>query len=164
MASERLVRPMSTEHRPVRPSADQLRGLPTLDTWTPDSPMWARLRDRSRAAGVDFRLELKLETRDARFWLCTRGADGPGPGVLPNWIVDNVTVEPTAGAEADLPAYSPAETKPLQALESMNLAREEVDRLHERAEADPTPENLRKLDEVRDELTRLIERLREQGF
>jgi len=29
---------MSAEHRPVRPSAGQLRDLPTLDTWTPDSP------------------------------------------------------------------------------------------------------------------------------
>jgi hypothetical protein len=155
---------MSTENKPIRPSADQLRGLPTLDTWTPDSPTWARLRDHSRAAGVDFRLELKLETRDARYWLCTRGADGPGPGVLPNWVVDNVTVEPTGEGEVDLWAYNPAETKQLQEIDYMNLLKEEVERLYEQAEADPAPENLRKLNEVRAELTRLIERLREQGI
>ena len=155
---------MSAEHRAIRPSAEELRGLPTLDTWTPDSPFWAPLRERVLAAGPDAQLELKLETRDARFWLCTRGADGPGPGVLANWVVGNVTVEPTAEVEADLWVYGPAETLKLQGIDYMNVLREEVDRLYERAEADSTPDNMRKLNEARDELTRLIERLGEQGI
>jgi hypothetical protein len=149
---------MSAEHRAIRPSAEELRGLPTLDTWTADSPFWAPLRERILAAGADSRLELKLETRDARFWLCTRGADGSDPAVLANWVVGNVTVEPTAEGEADLWVYRPAETRQLQEIDYMNVLREDVDRLYGRAEADRTFDNMRKLDEARDELTRFIER------
>jgi len=105
-----------------------------------------------------------LETRDARYWLCTQGAEQPRPGVLKNWVVGNVTVEPNARGEVSLMAYSPEETKQLQGIDYMNLLREEVDWLYERAEADPTAEKRRRLDEARDELTRLIERLKEQGL
>ncbi len=155
---------MSAEHRPIRPSAEQLRDLPTLDTWTPDSPAWAPLREQTRAFGVEFLLELKLETRDARYWVCTEGAEQPRTGVLKNWVVGNVTVEPKARGEVSLMAYNPEETKQLQGIDYMNLLREEVDWLYERAEADPTGENRRGLDEARDELTRLIERLKKQGI
>jgi hypothetical protein len=51
------------------------------------------LRDYCKKCGVNPVLELKLETPDARYWLCTQGASKASGGVMECHVVGYVTPE-----------------------------------------------------------------------
>ena len=72
-----------TSHHPrhsVLPRADYLRALPTLRVSTPETD-GKEMQEFCRARGFDYRLELKLETAETRYWLITRCV---GQGI-PGW-------------------------------------------------------------------------------
>ena len=75
-------------HQSIRPRAEYLRALPTLRVSTPETD-GEEMREFCRARGFDYRLELKLETTEARFWLITRCV---GEGI-PGWEEGVVIVE-----------------------------------------------------------------------
>jgi hypothetical protein len=99
----------------IRPSAEALRKLPTLKTETPED--WPALRERAESKGVRPILELKLETADTRYWLCTQGfAEKPEGGPY-NWIVGYVTIDyknESGDWASDGTCYGPDSTKFLQ--------------------------------------------------
>jgi hypothetical protein len=99
----------------IRPRAADLAQLPTLDVMTPDQGVSEDARDYARAVGIDFRLELKLERPDCRYWLCTQGRQ-PQPGErllsgpLASWTVGYVIAEPLVPdehGEYEMFAYGP---------------------------------------------------------
>jgi hypothetical protein len=93
-------------------------------------------QERVDALGIDLRLELKLETRTCKYWLCTRGADKPGPDVLPGWVVGDVTPEsklPGSKGEMGQP-YGPDRADRLQDFDYMNLILEQIGLLEEESE------------------------------
>jgi hypothetical protein len=153
---------MTVGSRPIRPTPDFLRGLPTLAVETPNDGT-ETVRERARELGIDFRLELKLETRRARFWLCTQGADAPGRGP-DNWVVGYVTAESREADEAgdySMIPYGPDQVKTVQKTDYVNMLREELDVLLDRDEATPSWEVKRQIDAVRKELNTLISRDRD---
>jgi hypothetical protein len=160
----------------IRPRADYLRQLPTLDTQTPDSPNVPEdLRALARRHGVDYALELKLETPTARYWLCTRGlsaprtvpaaeAGGPLPVQLPDgWVEGYVTVEPVpppAGGLRDCWAYGPEQTPWLQGMDYLDLLREECSRLEVACAYEPRPATERQLEATRAEMRQVVAQLK----
>jgi hypothetical protein len=156
----------------VRPRAEYLRELPTLDVETPDSDRVPQeLRDLARRHGVDYVLELKLETPAARYWLCTKGLPGPrawGLGEAADrltapeaWVEGYVTVEPVGDGESH--SYGPDQAGRLQALDYLNLLREERDRLDAECARGVTPEAEAQLRATRKEIRQVVKRLTRKG-
>jgi hypothetical protein len=150
----------------VRPRAESLRGLPTLDVETPESDrVHEVLRDLARRHGVDYVLESKLETPTARYWLCTKGLPGPcawGVLIAPEaWVEGYVTVEPVGDGEFH--SYGPDQAGRLQALDYLNLLREERDRLDAECAREVTPEAEAQLRATREEIRQVVESLTRKG-
>jgi hypothetical protein len=66
-------------HSLIRPSVEELRPLPTLRVATPETG-GESMREYCQDRGFDYRLELKLETEEARYWVCTRCVGEPFTG------------------------------------------------------------------------------------
>jgi hypothetical protein len=75
-------------HSSVRPRAEYLRSLPTLRVSTPETD-GVEMQQFCRARHFDYRLELKLETEETRYWLITRCV---GAGI-PGWHEGGVVAE-----------------------------------------------------------------------
>src|SRR5437879_6530990 len=76
----------------VRPRAQYLRQMPTLARQTADQGP-PRVQELAGGKGVEFVLELKLQTPAARYWLCAQGLPEARPGVPKGWVVDYITPE-----------------------------------------------------------------------
>jgi hypothetical protein len=153
---------MNKPDQGIRPSPEALRRLPTLKVETEEDGS-EYYQERVKALGIDVRLELKLETQTCKYWLCTRGADKPGPGVLPNWIVGYVTPEsklPGSKGEMGQP-YGPEQTDRFQELDYMNLIKEEIDLMAEENDRNPSDEWEEKLKAARAEYHAVVNKLRE---
>src|SRR5262249_17476046 len=74
----------------LRPKPADLERLPTLQELTAASCP-EDVQELAKELGIDFKLELKLETERARFWLCTRGATECRTGTPEGWVVGHVT-------------------------------------------------------------------------
>ena len=116
----------------VRPRAQYLKQLPTLARQTPEqcSP---RLQELAKGKGIDFVLELKLETPTARYWLCTQGLPEGRPGLPRSCVTEYITPEyalPSGGWHLDdAAAYGPQNTPWLQGNDYLQMLTDEYERL-----------------------------------
>lgn len=122
----------------IRPTLASLRQLPTLFQV---SESWGKL-------------ELKLETRDTRYWVTTEGVPHKTSGAPINYVVDYVTVEKlSADGNWDLKAvYSPEAWKLSQAFDYCQMLQAEIDRLATENETDFSWDRVRQIEEVECEL------------
>jgi hypothetical protein len=123
----------------IRPRAEYLATLPTLEVDTPEKSADA-VSDWARPLGVNYRLELKLVTDQYRYWLCTQGATTGQPGGVANLVVGYVTmesIEPDEHGECSLYAYGPEDTAWFQGLDYAHMLREDVEQLKEELARDP---------------------------
>ena len=76
----------------IRPSAAFLAKLPTLSS-EHEGTASEDLLNACKACGFDsFRLELKLETPEHQYWVCTRGQANCRPGQFESLTVGRVTI------------------------------------------------------------------------
>lgn len=143
------------DDRPIRPDADHLRGLPTLDVITPAAGVSEATRKLASSFGVDFRLELKLKTTSHAYWLCTQGADAPRQGMPNFWVegyVSREPLDPDGNGEKWFISYGPEETATWQKIDYISVLTASLNEAMAAAEADPTPENRRRVSDVKAEL------------
>jgi hypothetical protein len=100
----------------IRPTLQSLRCLPTLHAV---SESWGRL-------------ELKLETRDTRYWITTEGVSKKTNGTPINYVIDYVTVEKLSeDGNWDLKAvYSPEAWKLSQAFDYCQILQQDLHRIN----------------------------------
>jgi hypothetical protein len=105
---------------PVRPALQSLRRLPTLH----------------QVAEAWGKLELKLETKDTRYWVTTEGVQQKTSGTPINYVVDYVTVEKLSeDGNWDLKAvYSPEAWRLSQGFDYCQMLYQELNRLNEELE------------------------------
>jgi hypothetical protein len=122
----------------IRPALQSLRGLPTIHEV---SESWGKL-------------ELKLETRDTRYWITTEGVPQKTSGTPINYVIDYVTVEKLSeDGNWDLKAvYSPEAWKLSQGFDYCQLLHQELNRLKAQQEEDFSWETVREIQEVEKEL------------
>ncbi len=122
----------------IRPALQSLRDLPTLyqiaETWG--------------------KLELKLETKDTRYWVTTEGVRERTSGAPINYIVNYVTVEKlTDEGNWDLNAvYSPEAWRLSQGFDYCQALQNDLHRLRDQLEAEFSWETLSQIEEVEREL------------
>src|ERR1700722_6441326 len=101
---------------PIRPALHSLRCLPTIyqvaETWG--------------------KLELKLETRDTRYWVTTEGVPQKTSGTPINYVIDYVTVEKLSddGSWNLKAVYSPEAWKLSQAFDYCQMIYQDLHRLN----------------------------------
>jgi hypothetical protein len=143
----------------VRPRAQYLRQMPTLARQTPEQCP-PRLQEQIHGKGVEFVLELKLETPAARYWLCTQGLAEPRPGVPRSCVTDYITPEyrQTGGAwELDeLSAYGPQATPWLQGNDYLQMLTDEFERLQEQQEEEPGWQINQQIEVTQDEMRQVV--------
>lgn len=145
----------------LRPRAEYLRQLPTLATETATQGSES-LQEYARQVGVDYLLELKLETATHRYWLCTKGAERPG-AFPKNWVVGYVTMdplEPDENGERDQLAYGPDDVDWLQGLDYFNYLLSERNRLQESVEQNLSWETDKEVETVENEIQAVSDVLR----
>jgi len=125
--------------------------LPTLRVQTPETD-GESVRDHCHARGADYRLELKLETEEYRYWLCTRCVGEP----FTDWregavIVENV--QPNEYGEYEMLPYASEDLKRLQRLDYFRVLRQELDRLIQQPHSWETDKQIEKL---RGEIEKMI--------
>jgi hypothetical protein len=100
----------------IRPTLQSLRRLPTLHSV---SESWGRL-------------ELKLETRDTRYWITTEGVSKKTSGTPINYVIDYVTVEKLSeDGNWDLKAvYSPEAWKLSQAFDYSQILHQDLNHIN----------------------------------
>jgi hypothetical protein len=117
---------------------------------------------RLEELGIDLKIELKMETPTCKYWLCTKGADKPGPGVLPGWVVGQVTPEsklPGSKGQMGQP-YGPEQADRLQDFDYLDLILEQIGLLEEELKRNPSDECRKKLEAARAERQAVINKLR----
>jgi hypothetical protein len=143
----------------VRPRAQYLRQLPTLARQTAEQAPTEQ-QELARRAGIDFVLELKLQTPEARWWLCTQGAAEARPGVPRGWIVDYITPEypdNNGGWRADdSAAYGPQNTAWLQGNDYLQMLTDECDRIRAVHEKHFTWKTAQQLDVTQEEIRQVV--------
>ncbi len=141
----------------IRPRAAYLTQLPTLAVETAADGS-EQLREAAKRYGIDFRLELKLETQQCKYWLCTRGAEQPGHG--PDaWVVGYVTMEarePNEEGECECWSYGPDSTSWLQAWDYQKALQTELACFSDRQEREPSRERAKQIEATRKELEALL--------
>jgi hypothetical protein len=122
----------------IRPTLKTLRRMPTLHQV---SETWGKL-------------ELKLETRDTRYWITTEGVPQKTTGTPINYVLDYVTVEKlTEEGRWDLKAvYSPEAWKLSQAFDYCQMLSRELVRLNDQMEKAFSWETRKQIDNVQREL------------
>jgi len=154
----------------VRPTAEYLRQLPTLGTATPDSPnLPEAVRDRAPRHGVDYVLELKLETPRACYWLCTKGLPAPRAinDGMDNWVVGYVTVEPMIPDEDgndDPYSYGPDFVKSLQGQDCLNFLIAKCKDLEACYEKAPTNQLAEQIEDSLEEIRNVSDLLESLNF
>ena len=125
----------------IRPTLNSLRSLPTLHQV---SEPWGRL-------------ELKLETRDTRYWISTEGVSKKTSGTPINYVIDYVTVETLSeDGNWDLKAvYSPEAWKLSQAFDYCQILYQDLNRINAALEARFSWELVHERDGVQAELERV---------
>jgi hypothetical protein len=124
----------------IRPALQSLRSMPTLhqvaETWG--------------------KLELKLETKDTRYWITTEGVPQKTSGTPINYVVDYVTVEKLSeDGNWDLKAvYSPEAWKLSQAFDYCQILYQELNGLTTQLEESFSWDTARRIEEVQKELER----------
>jgi len=100
------------------------------------------------------KLELKLETRDTRYWITTEGVPSKTTGTPINYVLNYVTVEKlTEDGHWDLKAvYSPEAWKLSQGFDYCQLLCRELDQLQQRLETAFSWELRSQIDHVEREL------------
>jgi hypothetical protein len=122
----------------IRPTLQSLRSLPTLHHV---SESWGRL-------------ELKLETRDTRYWITTEGVSRKTSGTPINYVIDYVTVEKLSDdGNWDLKAvYSPDAWRLSQAFDYFQILYQDLNRIKADLEAHFRWDLLRERESVQAEL------------
>jgi hypothetical protein len=145
-----LSMPEVTHHPWIRPSPEYLRTLPTLEVLTPQNVGKATARF-CRTRGCDFRLELKLVTPRARFWLIAHCVGEP----FPAWEEGKVCVEglEVNNSEREPVPYGSADLKWLQRFDYIDMLRAEIAELLEAPWSRDTNNRIR---EVRAEAYKLM--------
>jgi hypothetical protein len=121
---------MSNVHHPhpsIRPDPEYLKTLPTLAVLTPKVASKA-MKKFCSADRFDYRLELKLETHDARYWLITRWS-AKGPSVVRRGVVLHESLTANARGQYEMIPYTLAVAKKLQQYDYWLLLRAELMRL-----------------------------------
>jgi hypothetical protein len=143
----------------VRPRAQYLKQLPTLDRLTPEQAP-PPLRDLARAKGVDFVLELKLVTPGGRYWLCTQGAAEPLPGAPRCWVVDYITPEyarPDGTWQMDdRAAYGPQTTAWLQGNDYLQMLTDEYERLQRQHAEEASWQVVQQMEVTKEEMRQVV--------
>ena len=122
----------------IRPALDSLRRLPTIHQV---AECWGKL-------------ELKLETRDTRYWVTTEGVPAKTTGTPINYVQDYVTVEKLSeDGNWDLKAvYSPEAWRLSQGFDYCQMLYQELNRLNEDLEEQFRWETVREVRRVEGEL------------
>jgi hypothetical protein len=125
----------------IRPTLQSLRSLPTLHQV---SESWGRL-------------ELKLETRDTRYWITTEGVAQKTSGTPINYVINYVTVEKLSDdGNWDLKAvYSPEAWRLSQAFDYCQILYQDLHRINSALEAHFTWNLVRERDSVQAELEKV---------
>jgi hypothetical protein len=119
--------PEPTHHPLIRPSPEYLKTLPTLRVLTPQTDDEATRR-HCRARGYDFRLELKLVTVLARYWIITHCVGEPFAGWEEGKVfMENLELHHMDGREP-VP-YGSTDLKWLQRFDYIAMLRKEIDQL-----------------------------------
>jgi hypothetical protein len=136
-----LIRGNFTMTATIRPTLNSLRSLPTLHQV---SEPWGRL-------------ELKLETRDTRYWITTEGVSKKTSGTPINYVIDYVTVETLSeDGNWDLKAvYSPEAWKLSQAFDYCQILYQDINHINAALEARFSWELVRERDHVQAELEKV---------
>jgi hypothetical protein len=144
----------TTTHRPhplIRPSPEYLKTLRTLRVLTPENGGKA-IEKACREHGVDYQIDLKLETEKTRYWVVTRC----GGKVLPGWeegVVFAEDVKPDENGEHKIVPYNPGTLKKLQRFDYLWMLRTELVRLFD----EPWSwEREKRIEEVRAEIHELV--------
>jgi hypothetical protein len=130
------------------------------------------VRKFARGHGIatvgDYRAELKLVTREYKYWLCTKGlAPGLAPkwsGVLENWTAGYVTMKslmPDEHGDCSMWAYGPDSVQWLQGLDYLEMLRTECDRLTRLHRQQPSWETAKELDATCEEVRQVIASLKQ---
>jgi hypothetical protein len=142
----------------MHPHPDFLRGLPTLRVQTPadDGEDWQAL---CRKQGIDYVLELKLETAHCRYWLIAKYVAQSGSG-FEGWQAGHVvreSLEPDEHGEHNMCPYGPDEVKLLQGMEYLNALKRERQRLEQDGGTQPkTWEEVRSYDAICKEVESVV--------
>jgi hypothetical protein len=143
----------------VRPRAQYLKQLPTLARQTPEQCP-PRLQELARDKGVEFVLELKLETPTARYWLCTQGLPEATAGLPRSWIMDYITPEypqSNGGWQMDdASAYGPQNTPWLQGNDYLQMLTDEFERLQREQEQQPRWQTTQQMEVTQDEMRQVV--------
>ena len=123
---------------PIRPALHSLQRMPTIHQV---AEQWGKL-------------ELKLETRDTRYWVTTEGVPCKMSGTPINYVVDYVTVEKLAddGNWTLKAVYSPEAWKLSQAFDYCQMIYADLHRLNAKLETQFRWETVRELEALQREL------------
>jgi hypothetical protein len=123
---------MSHDISRIRPRAQYLKQLTSQARRAPNED------DPPAGGGLDVVLELKLQTPDARYWLCTQGLSQPQPGLPRAWVVDYIVPEYRLDDGSwrfeEAEAYGPQSTPWLQGNDYLQMLADEYERLKHRYE------------------------------
>ena len=138
---------MSTAPHPaIRPTIDSLRELPTLR------------QERRELDGVEGVLDLKLESDERRFWMCSSATVlRPGSEVPPELRFDHVTMEVfnPENESWDAFVYPSDRTKELQMVDYFQVLGRRLDELLSREAPDSIIDTRREIEELRSEFLAL---------
>jgi hypothetical protein len=158
----------------VRPRAEYLRQLPTLETITQQNWPFV-LEDLPPERKTDFTLELKLVTADAKYWLCTKGLPEPlaltpqemgwqcGVRLPDTAVVGYVTIEPREPDEngiCELRSYGPKDTTWFQAMDYWRMLDEELRRLQKQHQRKQTWDLVKQIDATVAEMEKVDEQMK----
>ncbi|MCI0458624.1 MAG: hypothetical protein L0Z62_16805 [Gemmataceae bacterium] len=143
----------------VRPRAQYLKQLPTLERFTPDKAA-PRLHELAREKGIAFVLELKLVTPTARYWLCTQGLAEARPEVPRGWVVDYITPDyprPDGGwTMEEAAAYGPQNTPWLQGNDYLQMLTDEYERLQRQQEREGSWQTAQQMEVTQEEMRQVV--------
>ena len=113
--------------------------------------------------GVEFVLELKLQTPAARWWICTQGLPEARPGLPKSWIVDYITPEyPRPDGTWNLEeaaAYGPQSTPWLQGNDYLQMLTDEFERLQRRHADEPSWQTAQQMEVTQGEMQQVVAQL-----
>jgi hypothetical protein len=145
---------VATSHNPhplIRPSPEYLKSLPTLRVLTPADGGKA-IAKACREDGLDYQIDLKLETEKTRYWVVTRCAGK----VIPGWEEGAVfaeDVQPDENGKFSIVPYNPITVKKLQRFDYLLMLRTHLDHLFD----EPWSwEREKRIEEVRVEMHELM--------
>jgi hypothetical protein len=147
---------------PIPSHAGYFQQLQTLQVLTLDRCS-ARLRELCRRHKFNWKLELKLETLEFRYWLCTEGLPEPKQGLSGSYVVGHVVREyrEESGAwQFDEAKYGPDDVKELQALDFFDLLRYECEGRLMEHESNFSWESAKRVDEIVLEMQAILEQLK----